>query len=163
MRPADQATLPSFRRMPGGWLPGLFLLTLLLLGGCGESGQDPVLTAMTASDTLLERVERFIRPGSYWSRRVTELEKQAEEARKNFESHNQAYHAGLLARREAVHKAVEDARSRQRETREVRQEAIQQYRRDLAHSRDLARDAGRNLRIRLALLRKAREQLDRTR
>ncbi|MBF0628858.1 MAG: hypothetical protein HQL91_11640 [Magnetococcales bacterium] len=157
MRPADHS--PTAGCWPGWFL----LLPLLLLGGCSEPPDDSALATLTAQDTVLESLERVILPKSYWTRRVEVLEKEVEEARKLFQDHHQSYHSGLLARREAVSKAVQAAKSRHEESDEARQEAIQQHRTALAQARDEARDAGRTLRIRSALLNKAREQLDRTR
>lgn len=141
----------------------MMLAVLVLLGGCADPIEDPVLVALTNQDTVWESLERVVRPVAYWTRKVTELEKSAEEARKAFQGHHEAYRNGLLTRREAVLKAVQEARGRQEKSDEARQEAIQHHRSVLAHARDEARNSGRNLRIRLALLRKAQEQLDRSR
>ncbi|MBF0614987.1 MAG: hypothetical protein G8237_14530 [Magnetococcales bacterium] len=145
-----------------GWIWLLLLLTLV--GGCTDpGGTDPVVQALTSRDSFLERMERLVRPHSYWSRKVAELEKGVETARNGFQARHDAYRSSLLARREAVIQAVQEAKQRHSPTDEARQEAIQHHRTALAHNRDAARDAGRHLRIRLALLRKAQEQRDRSR
>ncbi|MBF0190098.1 MAG: hypothetical protein HQL99_02990 [Magnetococcales bacterium] len=164
MRPVD-LLFGSGRRVTGHWsVPFLFVwCVLVILGGCTDPVEDPLLVTLISKDTTLETLQRYVRPRSYWTAKVELLEKRAEEARVVFQGHHDAYRTGLLSRREAVQKAVQEARTQKGETDEARQEAIQKHRTALAHSRDEAREAGRELRVRLALLRKAREQLERVR
>ncbi|MBF0273528.1 MAG: hypothetical protein HQL98_15890 [Magnetococcales bacterium] len=164
MRPVD-LMLRAGKRVTGHWsVPFLFVwCVLVILGGCADQVEDPLLVTLVSKDTTLETLQRYIRPKSYWTAKVEVLEKSAEEARAVFQSHHDAYRTGLLSRREAVQKAVQEAKTHQGEADEARQEAIQKHRTALAHSRDEAREAGRELRVRLALLRKAREELARVR
>ncbi|MEO5347058.1 MAG: hypothetical protein H7834_11865 [Magnetococcus sp. YQC-9] len=159
MRPADPGREPGEMVRARRWWHALLLL-MLLLSGCSEGVNDPLLATLTAKDTMFETLERLIRPERYWSRKVSELEAQVEVLRNDFQTRNEAYHEGLLKRRHSVREAVREARERQEETQEARIEAIQQHRTELARARDEAKETGRTLRIRMSLLRKAREQLD---
>ncbi|MBF0165377.1 MAG: hypothetical protein HQL97_09800 [Magnetococcales bacterium] len=136
------------------------MIPLMVLWGCSESVNDPILSNLIAKDGVLETLERLMRPNRYWSRKVAELEAEVETLRNQFQSRTESYHAGLLNRRHAVRHAVREAKDRHEETQEARIEAIQKHRNDLAHSRDEAKEAGRTLRVQMALLRKAREQLE---
>lgn len=136
------------------------MIPLLVLWGCSESATDPMLANLTARDGMLDTLERLVRPTRYWTRKVAGLESEVEALRTQFQSRTDAYHAGLLHRREAVREAVREAKERQEETQEARIEAIQKHRNELARSRDEAKEAGRILRVQMALLRKAREQLE---
>ncbi|MBF0427395.1 MAG: hypothetical protein HQL94_00610 [Magnetococcales bacterium] len=145
------------------WLLGLGLCLLLVLTGCSDTSNDPVTLSLTAQDTTLETLERIFRSESYWTKKVAVLEKQLTQARELFEERNQAYHKGLLSRREAALKAVQEARTQKRDTKAAQQEAIQAHRSDLNHLRDEARDAGRAFRGQLAMFRKAQDHLDKSR
>ncbi|MEO5334199.1 MAG: hypothetical protein H7839_19470 [Magnetococcus sp. YQC-5] len=136
------------------------LVLLLLLTGCFNESNDPVTMTLSASDTTLDVIEKIFRPESYWTKKVKVFEKTTSEARNQFEHYNQDYHAKLLMRRESVIQSVQDAKKLGKETKAARQEAFQAHREALAKSRDDAREAGKQLRQQLALLRRAQEFLD---
>ncbi|MBF0181790.1 MAG: hypothetical protein HQM03_17370 [Magnetococcales bacterium] len=133
---------------------------LLVLPGCSDEANDPLVLNLVARDTAMEKLERVFRPSSYWSRKVAELEKGVEQARERFQERNQAYRESLLERRVSVNQATLEARKSGADPLTARNEAVNAHRGDLAKVRDEAKEAGRELRVRLAMLRRAQELRD---
>ncbi|MBF0295944.1 MAG: hypothetical protein HQL96_12210 [Magnetococcales bacterium] len=144
----------SFRAVVGG------LALLLAVSGCSDEASDPVVLNLVARDTTVEKLERVFRPSSYWGRKVAELEKSVEQARGRFQERNQAYRESLLERRVSVTQATREARKSGGDPASARNEAVNALRSDLAKVRDEAKDAGRELRVRLAMLRRAQDLLE---
>ncbi len=151
--------LPRFLTPGTGWR-WLMLVCLLLVGGCADESSDSVTLALSAHDTTLDTLEKQFLPKSYWSKKVTLLKQQTANARAQFQAHNSKYRNKLLVRREDVIKAVETAKAQSTDIKAARQQATQLHRDELAQIREMARSAGKNLRVQLALLRKAEEFLD---
>lgn len=160
MQPVE---VPYQARQPLLRLPGIgiyCLVLLFLLGGCSERSTDPVALELIAKDSTWNTLERIFSSESYWTNKVAVLTKSTSDARDHFQNLNAEYRSKLLMRREAVMLAVQKAKKLGEDPNTARQETTQALRHSLAMSRDAARDAGRNLRVQLALLRRAQEFLD---
>ncbi|MBF0126519.1 MAG: hypothetical protein HQM02_04825 [Magnetococcales bacterium] len=165
MRPADNRH-PGCQPRCWWWWSGAgwrLLLAMVLLAGCSQEPNDSLVTTLIARDSTLDTLERTFRPASYWGKKVETLEAVTAQARETFQLRNQEYRNKLLNRRESIIQSIQEAKKGGKDTASARQDAMQSHRNALALSRDEAREAGKQLRMQLALQRRAQDFLDKSR
>ena len=123
---------------------------VFLLAGCGtERALDADLYR---GDGLLQTVQRFFFPDTYWRHKKERLQEQIQKSRALFRVQTQAYRVLLKKRRGEVMQAMSQARASGAEPHTARREVIQTLRSAVDAQRERARQQGKALRHAMALL-----------
>ena len=131
---------------------------VLLLAGCNLEGtvNVGVETELYVSDGLLQTLQRYFFPATYWQEKCAVLQERVQRAQKSFNERTQAYQVLLGKRREQINLAIVRAQAAGKSTDEAQRVVIQEFRALLDPVREEARDQGKELRHAMALLVRAK-------
>ncbi|MBF0187964.1 MAG: hypothetical protein HQL50_08550 [Magnetococcales bacterium] len=139
-------------------LIGFFASLSLLLSGCSDdSGYPPYDPALIAGDSFTASVARRLQPRSYWHGKWERMEEEVRAAEASFNTARKAYHQLLMARREAMGKAMEQALREGKDLRKARSDALAERRGELDDLRQASRQAAKVWRLKRTLRDQARQ------
>ncbi|MBF0357576.1 MAG: hypothetical protein HQL70_03145 [Magnetococcales bacterium] len=154
MLPGKLIHSPKSRR---SWLLAILLFTLL--GGCSDSSYPDLDPKIFADDSKWQTFKRHIAPESYWIDKVQRMSSKVEVTREHFLVESKRYRELLEGRRKQVLHAVTKAKERKESEKKARQDVIEAFRGKLDPLRAATRELGKKLRIDMATLEQARQEL----